>query len=312
MPSLLFSPDQHAEAEQWLAAFTRRYHDSLTHRPVHPAIDRVALRALMSEPLPRVGQSLASLFDELEQVIVPNATHTAHPRFLPYVQPSPNDLSPCADHVTALLNQNCNLWHLSPAANAVEQAVLRWFANLLALPDTVSGIITSGGSMANMIGLTAARDHALGDEARATGLQGHGAPLVLYASDETHSSVDKAVAMLGLGTRHLRRVPTDGQFRIDLTRVRSPPPAAGVQCLPELSGHGRGPGLHRLRQPGAAAVARLQGTQGVVVAQALRSRRLRRRDRAHARPRALHGACCFGTSGLRVAGARHFQLRLFP
>jgi hypothetical protein len=120
MPSLLFSPDQHAEAEQWLAAFTRRYHDSLTHRPVHPAIDRVALRALMSEPLPRVGQSLASLFGELEQVIVPNSTHTAHPRFLPYVQPSPNDLSPCADHVAALLNQNCNLWHLSPGANAVE------------------------------------------------------------------------------------------------------------------------------------------------------------------------------------------------
>ena len=221
MPSLLFSPDQPAEAEQWLAGFTRRYHDSLTQQPVHPVIDRVALRALMSEPLPRAGQSLASLFDELEHVIVPNATHTAHPRFLPYVQPSPNDLSPYADHVTALLNQNCNLWHLSPAANAVEQAVLRWFADLFGMPQTASGIITSGGSMANMVALTAARDHALGDEARDAGLQGHGAPLVLYASDETHSSVEKAVAMLGLGTRHLRRVPTDGQFRIDPTQLEA-------------------------------------------------------------------------------------------
>jgi aromatic-L-amino-acid decarboxylase len=70
--------------------------------------------------------------------------------------------------------------------------------------------------MANLVGLTAARDHALGDRARLDGLQGSDSPLVLYASDETHSSVDKAVSILGLGTRHLRRIPTDEDFRIRL------------------------------------------------------------------------------------------------
>ncbi len=216
MESLLFPPERHDEAQAWLAGFTRRYQASLGSRPVHPRVDRDALRALMDSPLPATGRPLADLFAQFEDVIVPNSTHTAHPRFLPYVQPSPNDLSPYADHAAALINQNCNLWHLSPAANAVEQTVLRWFAGLFGLPETASGIVTSGGSMANFVGLTAARDHALGDRARTDGLQGGGPPLVLYTSEETHSSIDKAVSMLGLGTRHLRKLPTDAQFRLRL------------------------------------------------------------------------------------------------
>ena len=214
MNPLLFTPEQHDEASARLADFTRRYLATVDQRPVHPPVDRVALRGLKQAPMPREGQSLDTLFEELEQVIVPNSTHTAHPRFLPYVQPSPNALSPYADHVAAVINQNCNLWHLSPAANAVEQAVLGWFSGLFGFPEGASGILTSGGSMANMIALTAARDHALGDAARTEGLQARTSPLVLYTSEEAHSSIDKAVSMLGLGTRHLRRIPTDEHFRL--------------------------------------------------------------------------------------------------
>jgi glutamate/tyrosine decarboxylase-like PLP-dependent enzyme len=213
---LLFTESQHAEAAARLADFTRRYLATVAERPVYPPLDRAALRALATQPLPQHGQPLAALFAEFERVVVPNSTQTAHPRFLPYVQPTPNALSPYADHLAGVLNQNCNLWHLSPAANAVEQTVLRWFADLFGLPATAGGLITSGGSMANMVALTAARDHALGPAARTEGLQGQRAPLTLYTSEEAHSSIDKAVSMLGLGTRHLRRIPTDGQFRLRL------------------------------------------------------------------------------------------------
>ncbi len=213
---MLFTQQQHDRAAELLAQFTQRYLESLPDRPVFPDLDRPALRALKAEPMPQHGQSLESLFEELEHVIVPNSTHTAHARFLPYVQPSPNALSPYADQVAATLNQNCNLWHLSPAANAVEQAVLRWFADLFGLPATAGGILTSGGSMANLIALTAARDHALGEKARTHGLQASRAPLVLYTSDEIHSSIDKAVSILGLGTQYLRHIPTDEHFRIRL------------------------------------------------------------------------------------------------
>jgi len=216
MSPLLFSPDQHAQAAALLADFSARYLAGVADRPVFPVIDRPALAALKGQAMPHVGQSLQTLFEEFEQVVVPNSTHTAHPRFLPYVQPSPNALSPYADHLAGVINQNCNLWHLSPAANVVEQTVLRWFADLFGLPQSAGGIITSGGSMANMVALTAARDHALGANARSAGLQGGSAPLVLYTSEEVHSSIDKAVSMLGLGTRHLRHVATDAEFRMRL------------------------------------------------------------------------------------------------
>ena len=84
------------------------------------------------------------------------------------------------------------------------------------LPASAGGIITSGGSMANLVALTAARDHALGSAARTDGLQGGRAPLVLYTSEEAHTSIDKAVSILGIGTRFLRRLPTDEQLRLRL------------------------------------------------------------------------------------------------
>jgi len=213
---LLFTPEQHAQALKLVGEFSLRYLATVAERPVYPPVDRAALRKIGDKPLPRQGLPLETLFAEFEEVVVPNSTHTAHPRFLPYVQPSPNALSPYADHVAAVLNQNCNLWHLSPAANVVEQALLRWFADLFGLPRSAGGIVTSGGSMANLVALTAARDHALGRSARAEGLQTGGAPLVLYTSEEVHSSIDKAVSILGLGTNNLRHMPTDERFRLRL------------------------------------------------------------------------------------------------
>lgn len=216
MPNLLFTDEEHAHAAELTRQFATNYHASLADRPVFPNIDRAALQNIMAAPLPQTPQSIDALFEELNAVIVQNSTHTAHSRFLPYVQPTPNALSPYAENVAAVINQNCNLWHLSPAANAVEQTVLRWFSDLFGLPQTSGGIITSGGSMANLIGLTAARDHHLGDAAKTKGLQGQSAPLVVYASEETHSSVDKAICTLGIGSDYLRHIPTDAHFRIRL------------------------------------------------------------------------------------------------
>ena len=213
--TLLYDQQDHEHAAELTADFCMRYLEGVFDRPVFPEIDRVALRAIIEAPLPRTGLPLQVLFEEFERVIVPNSTQTAHPRFLPYVQPSPNAISPYAEQVAATVNQNCNLWALSPAANAVEQAVLRWFADAFGFGSEAGGIITSGGSVANLVGLTAARDHHLGDGARTQGLQRCSSRLVAYASDEVHSSIDKAISILGIGTENLRRVPTDADFRMD-------------------------------------------------------------------------------------------------
>ena len=220
MRDLLFSREEHESALALTGRFIERYHQGLGDRLVFPPIDRRGLRALMAEPFPQDGRPLEALFEELDAVIVPNSTHTAHPRFLPYVQPSPNGVCAYAEAIASTLNQNCNLWTLSPAANAVEQKVVRWFAELFGFGSEAGGLITSGGSMANLIALTAARDCHLGKTARTEGLQGRPSPLVVYTSDQTHSSIDKAMSILGLGVNALRRVPSDDQFRLcpDLLR----------------------------------------------------------------------------------------------
>jgi aromatic-L-amino-acid decarboxylase len=211
---LLFDHDEHRRAAQLSSAFIERYHDSLPERAVFPDIDREAIRKVLAMPMPDQGCDIEELFEELETFIVPNSTHPAHPRFLPYVMPSPNAISPFAEMVASVLNQSCALWTLSPAANAIEQKVVRWLADIFELGDSAGGLITSGGSMANLIALTAARDWKLGDQARTKGLQGRKSPLVLYTSDEVHSSIDKAVSALGIGVDHLRHIPSDDNFRI--------------------------------------------------------------------------------------------------
>lgn len=215
---LLGDPQEHRRAGLLLGDFLADYEANLSDRPVFPDVDRQAIRAILDEPLPEEGRSVEELFREFGAVVVPNSTQVAHPRFLPYVLPSANGISPFAEALASALNQNCNLWTLSPAANAIEQRVISWFLELFAFPEGGGGILTSGGSMANLTALAVARDRYLGDSARTDGLQGNGPPLILYTSAEVHNSVDKAVAILGLGLNQLRHIPCDEacRMRVDL------------------------------------------------------------------------------------------------
>lgn len=215
---LLGDPQAHRRTGLLLGDFLAAYEANLSDRPVFPDVDRRAIRAILDEPLPEEGRSVEELFREFSDVVVPNSIQVAHPRFLPYVLPSANGISPFAEALASALNQNCNLWTLSPAANAIEQRVISWFLELFAFPEGSGGILTSGGSMANLTALAVARDRHLGDSARTDGLQGNSSPLVLYTSAEVHNSVDKAVAILGLGLNQLRHIPCDDdcRMRVDL------------------------------------------------------------------------------------------------
>ncbi|MFC2030859.1 pyridoxal phosphate-dependent decarboxylase family protein [Chloroflexota bacterium] len=220
MTELLFDPEMHRRAGRLLGEFLANYEVDLYGRPVMPDIDRQAIRAILDEPLPVEGKSIDELFSEFTDVIVPNSTQVAHPRFLPYVQPTPNGIAAFADALASTLNQNCNLWTLSPAANAIEQRVVGWFHELFAFPEGSGGIMTSGGSMANLTALAVARDSHLGSRARELGLQGDTAPLVLYASQEVHNSIDKAAAILGIGLQFVRHVPCDEAQRMRMDRLK--------------------------------------------------------------------------------------------
>ena len=220
MRELLFDPETHRKAGRQLGELLANYEGDLNGRPVFPKVNREAMRAILDEPLPEEGRSIEELFQEFSDVIIPNSTQIAHPRFLSYVLPSPNGISTMAEALASMLNQNCNLWTLSPAANAIEKRVISWFHELFGFPKGSGGIITSGGSMANLTALAVARDKFLGNTARTEGLQGLKSRLVLYASDQVHNSLDKAIAILGLGLNHLRHIPCDEDFRIRMDLLK--------------------------------------------------------------------------------------------
>jgi len=216
---LLWGADALRTAARELGEVLAAYEAELATRPVFPDVDRAAIRSILEEPFPEDGRSPRELFDEFRSVVIPNSTQIAHPRFLAYVLPSPNGVSPFAEALASALNQNCNLWTLSPAANAIEQKVVSWFLELFDVSEG-GGIITSGGSMANLSALTVARDASHPGDPRRDGLQGIRSPLVLYTSEEAHHSIDKAVALLGLGLDNLRHIGTDGGCRLRLDLLR--------------------------------------------------------------------------------------------
>ena len=219
MNGLLLDSDELRAAGRHLGEFLAAYQEGIASRPVFPVLDRAVIRRLLDEPLPAEGRSIEELFAELGADIIANSTQIAHPRFLAYVLASSTGVAPFAEAAAAALNQNCNLWTLSPAANAIEQKVISWFSELFAIQGG-GGIITSGGSMANLSALVAARDSREPVVSRSEGLQGGGAPIVLYTSEEAHNSIDKAAALVGLGLNNVVRIPTDDRFRIRLDLLR--------------------------------------------------------------------------------------------
>jgi aromatic-L-amino-acid decarboxylase len=216
---LILEPDRLRAAGCRLGALLGDYEAGLRSRSVLPDVDRALIRRILDEPFPEDGRPLEELFDEFEDDIVPNSTQIAHPRFLAYVLATPASIAPFAEAAAAALNQNCNLWTLSPAANAIEQKVIAWFHDLFGMHGG-GGIITSGGSMANLSALAVARDtHHPGDP-RLDGLQSIASRMVLYTSQEAHNSIDKAAAIIGLGTDSVRRIPTDDRLRMRVDSLR--------------------------------------------------------------------------------------------
>ncbi|WP_051791183.1 pyridoxal phosphate-dependent decarboxylase family protein [Amycolatopsis jejuensis] len=211
--TLVLDAADRARAAELLARFVDDYEDSVANRPILPDVDRDTLAKLLAEPFPAEGVGVEGFFADLHDRILPNSTTVAHPRFLAYVQGPPNGIAPYADAITAVLNQNCNFWQLSPAASVVERSVIQWLAGLYDLGPAAGGVLTNGGSGATKDAITT----ALADRRpyfRERGLQTGAPPLVLYTSEEAHRCVDKAAAILGIGLANVRHIPTDDAYRM--------------------------------------------------------------------------------------------------
>src|SRR5512139_3321687 len=187
---------------------------SLPDRPVFGKLGEKA--ALFDEPLPEAGLPLDTVLDLVRERILPFAFGNSHPRFFAFINATADPVGTAADTLASAMNSNC--WGGDHASIHVERRVMTWLAEILGLPATAEGILTSGGSMANFTALAAAR-RAKAPGVREAGFAGT-PPLVVYASDEVHNCVDKAVDLLGIGWRQLRKIPTDEHYRIRVDRLK--------------------------------------------------------------------------------------------
>src|SRR6185369_17084232 len=209
-------------------------------------LDEISLRAtkLVSDyftgirdrsvrPDNHAGKTLGAIDNKLDGQPVPLETlmsecrsmfdlsrHNGHPRFFGYVASPSTPIGAYADLVASTLNANITCWRSGPAGTEVERLVVRWLGQLISYDDDASGLLTSGGSMANMIALLIAARRTLGPDVRAKGLWQSGSPLTIYASSEAHLSIAKAADILGFGRDSIRTVACDQRHRLIPAELR--------------------------------------------------------------------------------------------
>jgi aromatic-L-amino-acid decarboxylase len=184
----------------------------------YPVLPRVApgdVRNALPTAAPEQGESFEEIFRDFERVLLPALTHWNHPGFFAYFASTGSAPGVLAEFLAAALNQQAMLWRTSPAATELEEVALGWLRDLAGLPPSFDGVIYDTASMSTLHALAAARESAIPGVRQygLAGRRGTGAVRV-YCSEQAHSSVDKAVILLGLGHESLRRVAVDDQFRM--------------------------------------------------------------------------------------------------
>jgi len=188
----------------------------------YPVLPRVApgdVRRALPAAAPEHGESFDAIFADFERVLVPALTHWNHPGFFGYFAITASEPGILAELLSAALNQQAMLWRTSPAATELEEVALGWLRELMGLPSSFEGVIYDTASISTLHALAAAREAAI-PGVRNEGLSAFGRRVRVYCSEQAHSSVDKAVILLGLGHQALRKIPVDDQFRMKADPLR--------------------------------------------------------------------------------------------
>ena len=213
--------DAFREAGHLLVEAIADFYDSLPGRELTTRTERKAVVELLGEgSFPETGRPADELLAEVAPQLFENSLHNGHPRFLGYISSSAAPVGALADMLAAALNANVAKWDLSPVASEIEGRVLSWVAELVGYPNDAAGIMTSGGNVANLIGFLAARRAGASWNVRRQGVGVDHPRLTAYASLETHTWIEKAADVSGLGLDSIRWIDTDAAQRLSLDSLR--------------------------------------------------------------------------------------------
>lgn len=171
------------------------------------------VQKLLAESLPEDPSDIDALLDEVGRKVLGSITNSIGPNYYGYITGGGNQVAVLAEMIKASLNQNNLKWHSSPISTELERLVMGWVAEFVGYPKSSAGVLLSGGSVANFNCLAVARKIKAPIDISEEGAYGS-KPCTVYVSEEGHSSFDKAMDMLGLGKKYLRKIPVDEQMRI--------------------------------------------------------------------------------------------------
>jgi aromatic-L-amino-acid/L-tryptophan decarboxylase len=215
--------DEFRAALHRIADWVADYRQNIEDLKISPDIAPGEIAARLKPAPPDDAIPLENIFQEFQEIILPGLVHWGHPAFLGYFGSTTTAPGILGEMLVAALNVSAMTWRTSPAATELETLVLDWLRQMLGLSGEFTGVVYDTASVAVLHALAAAREN-LGLGARARGLCGRAGDvpaLRVYASEQAHSSVEKAAITLGLGELNVRRVPCDEAYRMSVPALRS-------------------------------------------------------------------------------------------
>lgn len=193
------------EMIDWIAD----YFEEVDNFPVQAQVEPGEIKAKLPKEAPQTGEDMASIWQDFHDIILPGVTHWQHPGWFAYFPANNSPASVLGELLSAGLGSQCMVWATTPAAAELEEVVLEWLRKLLGLPAGLHGVIQDTASTATLTALLTAREVATDFASNEEGVPGD---LKVYASDQTHSSIEKGMKIAGYGRQNLRKIATDEEY----------------------------------------------------------------------------------------------------
>jgi len=195
-----------------------RYINNIQSFPVKSKLAPGDIYAAIPEEAPLKPESMEQIMEDLDRIILPGMTHWQHPGFHAYFPANSSVESVLAESLTAAMGAQCMIWDTSPAAAELEQRMMEWLRDAMGIPENYEGVIQDSASSASLVALITAREVATGFRSNEEGVAPN---LRVYCSKETHSSIEKGVAVCGIGKNNLVKIGVDQQMRLDPSELET-------------------------------------------------------------------------------------------